>query len=108
MALHARARACEVPNGPNLDAGDRPPARRRPTAAPPEYARPPPRPSGAPTAAPPEWGPISGYLSPAAARGRAASNGARSKMNRLRVILPFSTVTYSAPGALLTGTVSVS
>lgn len=89
-ALHAPGPGARSPNGPNPDAGGRPPARRRPTAA------------------PPEWGPISGYLSPAAARGRAASNGARSKMNRLRVILPFSTVTHSAPGALLTGTVSVS
>jgi hypothetical protein len=43
-----------------------------------------------------------------AAARRAASNGSRSKMIRMWRILPSATVSHSAPGAPLTGTVSVS
>lgn len=39
---------------------------------------------------------------------RAAPKERRSKMNLLRVMLPSVTVMHSAPGALATGTVSVS
>lgn len=42
------------------------------------------------------------------AAARASSNGLRSKMKRLRMILPSRTVRHSAPGALATGMVSVS
>ena len=45
---------------------------------------------------------------PVAAARRAWSNGSRSKMIRMWVILPSRTVTHSAPGASFTGTVSVS
>jgi hypothetical protein len=45
---------------------------------------------------------------PVPAARRAASNGARSKMIRIPTISPSRTVRYSAAGAFLTGTVSVS